>query len=152
MDGLIIHNKCQGISHDVVDERTSIWHVDSGVLFSRLARITCEAGWTGQEWASSVPGSVGGGVVSNAGAHGKELKDDLVSIEVLTAEGKVETWGVEELQLGYRISRFKAHGRRDLSPGEVILRAHIRLHPDTERSCEVRMRQLLEERQARPPA
>src|SRR5207237_4654598 len=128
MDGLIIHNKCQGISHDVVDERTSIWHVDSGVLFSRLARITCEAGWTGQEWASSVPGSVGGGVVSNAGAHGKELKDDLVSIDVLTRQGTVETWPAETLDLAYRSSRFKAHGVRSLDAHqEVILRAHITL-------------------------
>ncbi|MFL5733057.1 MAG: UDP-N-acetylmuramate--L-alanine ligase, partial [Chloroflexia bacterium] len=92
LDALVIHNKTNDISHELIDERASIWQVDAGVLFSRLARITCEAGWTGQEWANSVPGSVGGGVVSNAGAHGKELKDDLVSIDVLTREGKIETW------------------------------------------------------------
>src|SRR5205823_10791157 len=115
VDGLVIHNKSNDISHKLVNENTSAWHIDSGVLFSRLARITCEAGWTGQEWAGSVPGSVGGGVVSNAGAHGKELKDDLVSIEVLTRQGKVETWPAEALELGYRASRFKAHGERALT-------------------------------------
>ena len=100
---------------------------------------------------NSVPGSVGGGVVSNAGAHGKELKDDLVSIEVLTEEGKRETWPVDALQLGYRTSRFKAHGKRDLSPAEVILGATITLYKDADHSCGERMSQYLEERKARQP-
>jgi UDP-N-acetylmuramate dehydrogenase len=94
---------------------------------------------------------VGGGVVSNAGAHGKEIKDDLISVRVLTAEGRIEEWPVEDLALAYRMSRFKAHGRRALSSPEVILSAEIRLYRDTERSCEARMREFLEERQAKQP-
>ena len=95
VDGLVIHNKAHDISHKLEGTGdTSIWRVGSGVLFSRLSRMTCEAGWSGLEWSNSVPGSVGGGVVSNAGAHGKELKDDLTSM-VLTGEGKVERWPVE---------------------------------------------------------
>ena len=153
INGLVIHNKTQGISHEIVDEKTSIWQVDSGVLFSRLARITCDAGWTGQEWSNSVPGSVGGGVVSNAGAHGKELKDDLISIRVLTAEGNIEEWPAEDLQLGYRTSRLKAHGHRSISsPQEVILSARITLYRDTERTCEQRMREYLGHRKATQPA
>jgi UDP-N-acetylmuramate dehydrogenase len=113
--------------------------------------MTCDQGWTGLEWSNSVPGSVGGGVVSNAGAHGKEIKDDLISVRVLTAEGRIEEWPVEDLALAYRMSRFKAHGRRALSSPEVILSAEIRLHRDTERSCEARMREFLEERQAKQP-
>ncbi len=152
IDGLVIYNKTQQISHELVDDSTSIWHVDSGVLFSILARKTCDAGWTGQEWSNSVPGSVGGGVISNAGAHGKELKEDLVSVDVLTTGHNVETWPVETLQLAYRTSRFKASGKRDLlSPQEVILRAHIKLYRDTEGQCEARMRQYLDERKATQP-
>ncbi len=152
IDGLVVYNKTQQISHELIDDSTSVWHVDSGVLFSILARKTCEAGWTGQEWSNSVPGSVGGGVISNAGAHGKELKDDLVSVDVLTIGHNVETWPVETLQLAYRTSRFKASGKRDLLlPQEVILRAHIKLYRDTEGQCEARMRQYLEERKATQP-
>ena len=151
IDGLVIHNKSKQLSHDVLEDGRSIWHVDSGVLFSRLARITCDAGWTGQEWSNSVPGSMGGGVVSNAGAHGKELKDDLISVDVLTAEGKIENWPAESLRLGYRTSRFKALGNRAMSPPEVVLRAHLYLYPDTEHTCESHMRQYLEERQAKQP-
>jgi UDP-N-acetylmuramate--L-alanine ligase/UDP-N-acetylenolpyruvoylglucosamine reductase len=153
INGLVIHNRTKSHSHEAMDDDTSIWHVDSGLLFSILARVTCDAGWTGQEWANSVPGSVGGGVVSNAGAHGKELKDDLVSIEVLTVSGEIETWPVEALEMGYRTSRFKAQGRRDLlSPQEVVLRAHIRLYRDKEGGCEARLRGFLKERKAKQPA
>ena len=151
INGLVIHNKAQDISHKLLDEEGSIWHVASGLLFSRLARITCEQGWTGLEWSSSVPGSVGGGVVSNAGAHGKELKDDLRSVEVLAATGKREIWPVEDLALGYRTSRFKAHGQRTMSPSEVILSADIVLRRDEAGECEGKMRQYLEERQAKQP-
>lgn len=151
INGLVIHNKVQDISHKLVEERQSVWHVASGLLFSRLARITCEQGWTGLEWSSSVPGSVGGGVVSNAGAHGKELKDDLVSVEVLTATGEREIWPVADLELGYRTSRFKAHGQRSMSPVEVILSADIRLYKDEAGECEGKMREYLEERQAKQP-
>jgi UDP-N-acetylmuramate dehydrogenase len=103
------------------------------------------------EWSNSVPGSVGGGVVSNAGAHGKELNDDLVSICVLTSQGGVEEWAVDTLELGYRTSRFKAHGRRAMSPPEIILSADIKLYRDIDKSCEATMRGYLEERQAKQP-
>jgi UDP-N-acetylenolpyruvoylglucosamine reductase len=151
IDGLVIHNRTRDISHQVLEDGNSVWSVASGVLFSRLARITCEQGWTGLEWSSSVPGSVGGGVVSNAGAHGKEIVDDLLSIEVLTLEGEVERWPVEKLGLAYRTSIFKAHEQRTLGPAEVVLRADLLLRPDHDRSCEARMRGYLEERQAKQP-
>ena len=151
IDGLVIHNKAQDISHEVHDEGRSTWHVASGLLFSRLARITCEQGWTGLEWSNSVPGSVGGGVVSNAGAHGKELKDDLLSVGVLVESGVREVWPVADLELGYRTSRFKAHGQRTMSPPDVILAANIVLQRDEAGECEGKMREYLEERQARQP-
>jgi UDP-N-acetylmuramate dehydrogenase len=113
--------------------------------------MTCEAGWSGLEWSNSVPGSVGGGVVSNAGAHGKELKDDLIDIVVLTRSGGLEVWPGESLELGYRTSRFKAHGHRDLSASEVILSARIRLYRDRDGGCESRLREFLQERQAKQP-
>ncbi|MFL5733416.1 MAG: UDP-N-acetylmuramate dehydrogenase, partial [Chloroflexia bacterium] len=83
---------------------------------------------------------------------GKELKDDLVSIDVLTREGTVESWPMEALGLAYRSSRFKAHGSRTLTTDqEAILRARITLYKDTEHECEARMREFLQERQAKQP-
>ncbi len=112
------------------DAVSSLWQVDAGVLFPTLARATVDAGWTGVEWGQSVPGTVGGGVVSNAGAHGSDLHAVLTRIWVLTTEGAVEEWPAERLALGYRTSIFKAHGalaQRSLAPGPVILRAELRL-------------------------
>jgi UDP-N-acetylmuramate dehydrogenase len=151
INGLVIHNRTATISHEVLDASTALWHVDSGVLFSRLARLSCETGWTGQEWATSVPGSVGGGVVSNAGAHGKELKDDLLYVTLLTRDGLVEQWPADRLELGYRTSRFKAHGYRAMSPPEIILAAGIKLYRDTHHQCQAIMRGFLQERQAKQP-
>ena len=152
VDGLVIYNRTRDISHEIEDSgETSVWTVASGVLFSRLARMACEAGWSGLEWSNSVPGSVGGGVVSNAGAHGKELKDDLIDIQVLTVGGAIETWPVESSALGYRTSRLKAHGHRDLSAMDVVLSARLRLTRDAEKGCEARLREYLQERQAKQP-
>ncbi|MDQ6694619.1 MAG: UDP-N-acetylmuramate--L-alanine ligase [Chloroflexota bacterium] len=149
--GLVIYNRAQAISHEKLDANSSLWVVDSGVLFSRLARISCDEGWTGQEWANSVPGSIGGGVVSNAGAHGKDLKDDLQWVDVLTPTGAVERWSTGTLRMGYRTSRFKAHGHRNLSAPEIVLRAGILLYRDIEKLGAAKMRGYLEERQASQP-
>jgi UDP-N-acetylmuramate dehydrogenase len=143
--GLVIKNRADAIrlipldaeGRELPPERagdavSSLWQVDAGVLFPTLARATVDAGWTGLEWGQSVPGTVGGGVVSNAGAHGSDLRAVLTRIWVLTAEGAVEAWPAERLALGYRTSIFKAHGalaQRSLAPGPVILRAELRLLP-----------------------
>jgi UDP-N-acetylmuramate dehydrogenase len=151
INGLVIHNKTGGIERADLSHDKSVWRVESGVLFSQLARKSCSEGWTGLEWSNSVPGSVGGGVVSNAGAHGKELKDDLVSIRVLTGAGEVEEWPTERLNLGYRTSIFKAHGKRSLSSPVIILSADITLYRDKDGMCGELMREYLAERQAKQP-
>ena len=75
-----------------------------------------------------------------------------MSIDLLTRQGTVETWPAETLDLAYRSSRFKAPGLRSLDAHqEVVLRAHITLHRDTDHECEARMREFLQERQAKQP-
>jgi UDP-N-acetylmuramate dehydrogenase len=133
---------------------SSLWQVDAGVLFPTLARATVDAGWTGLEWGQSVPGTVGGGVVSNAGAHGGDLHDSLTRIWVLTAEGAVEEWPAARLALGYRTSIFKAHGalaQRSLAAGPVILRAELRLTPGDPAVGRARMAGYLAERRQSQP-
>ena len=109
-----------------------LWQVDAGALFPTLARRTVDAGWSGLEWGQSVPGTIGGGVVSNAGAHGGDLAGCLTRIWVLTPEDKVEEWPAARLALGYRTSIFTAHGgraRRVPGAAPVILRVEVRLRP-----------------------
>ena len=75
----------------------------AGDSLTRLAMKAYENGLTGFEFASGIPGSVGGGMAMNAGAYGGELKNVTVSARLMEPEtGKVTEYSVDELQMGYR--------------------------------------------------
>jgi len=78
--------------------------VEAGVLLSDFCQELAEAGLSGLEFASGIPGTLGGAIYMNAGAYGGEIKDCLQSAEVLTAEGWSQTLTAEELELEYRSS------------------------------------------------
>ncbi|MDE3229494.1 MAG: UDP-N-acetylmuramate dehydrogenase [Chloroflexota bacterium] len=92
----------------------------AGVSLPKLVNDLAARGLAGLEWAAGVPGSVGGGVVSNAGAHGACVADTLESARILftpgAAEGEPERVVIRELPaealgLTYRNSRFRADRR-----------------------------------------
>lgn len=101
IDGVVISfcNK----DADVVVEGDVI-KAEAGALMSRIANIALENGLTGFEWASGIPGSIGGAVVMNAGAYGGEIKDVIVNATVVEPDGDVKVLGVTELDLSYRHS------------------------------------------------
>ena len=76
----------------------------AGALLSRVARIVLDKELTGFEFAAGIPGTVGGAVRMNAGAYGGEMKDIIVSADVIDNEGNVITLNNEELKLSYRSS------------------------------------------------
>ena len=82
----------------------------AGVRLSALCLEALRAGLTGLEFAYGIPGTVGGAVYMNAGAYGGEIKDVLVSVRYLTAQGEVKTVPAAELDLGYRHSVFETNG------------------------------------------
>lgn len=92
------------------DRETGRVRAEAGILLSALARGALEASLTGLEFAAGIPGSLGGAVVMNAGAYGSEMKDVLVSADVLTPEGEILTLTPEELDLGYRRSCIPGRG------------------------------------------
>ncbi len=77
---------------------------EAGILLSDFCQQLAEAGLSGLEFASGIPGTLGGGLYMNAGAYGGEIKDSLLSAEVLTAEGRRQTLTAEELEMEYRSS------------------------------------------------
>lgn len=81
---------------------------DSGVSLAQCCRIIGEAGFTGMEFAVGIPGSLGGAVYMNAGAYDGEMKDTVVSVEVMTRSGEVKTLDREDLQFAYRHSALQA--------------------------------------------
>ena len=95
--------------------------VEAGYPLSRLAQEAGERGWGGLEFARGIPGSIGGAVIMNAGAHGGEMASRLESVSILTTEGKIRTLSKEEIQFGYRFCSLR---------GEAwILEASLRFSP-----------------------
>ena len=93
--------------------------VSAGTELDALARFAAEEGLAGLEFASGIPGAVGGGVCGNAGAFGTALGDVLERIEVLTRAGEKKTVPRSALVFGYRASSLQ-------STGEVVVRAWFR--------------------------
>lgn len=84
-----------------------LFYVEAGYSFSLLGSQTARDGWSGLEFASGIPGSVGGAVYMNAGANGKETADTIVSVNFLDEEGNLETIKKENLHFSYRHSSFQ---------------------------------------------
>ena len=82
----------------------------AGMPLSVLCTAALRAGLTGLEFAYGIPGTVGGAVYMNDGAYGGEMKDVLLSVRYLTAEGQIEEASAAELDLGYRHSVFESNG------------------------------------------
>jgi len=100
---------------------------ECGVSLPHLARATATRGLAGLEFAAGIPGSVGGGVVMNAGAHGCSLAGVVRQVRVLTPGGE-RTWSRDEMQFEYRQSRLQRE------PG-VALEAELELNPTDARDC-----------------
>ena len=83
---------------------TRVITAGAGAILAAVAAKAAEASLSGLEFASGIPGSVGGAVVMNAGAYGGEIKDVLIDATVLTAEGELKTVTRDELDLSYRHS------------------------------------------------
>ena len=106
----------------------------SGTNLIRLARYCQELGCTGMEWAIAVPGTVGGAVVNNAGAHGADISASLQHILVCEPCG-TRLYHVEELDYDYRYSRLKARKDRRF----MVLQASFRLEKDDPQAIQARM-------------
>jgi UDP-N-acetylmuramate dehydrogenase len=102
--GLVIHNRAQ--QQRVEGERLT---ADSGLPMAKAATVTKDAGLSGLEFGLAIPGTVGGAVWANAGAHESDVRAVLVEAGVLLAEGNEETLDPDGLGLAYRESRLK-HG------------------------------------------
>lgn len=79
----------------------------AGALMSKIAHVALENGLTGFEFAAGIPGTIGGGVVMNAGAYGGELKDVITNVQMLTQDGEVLRLDNASMAFGYRTSILK---------------------------------------------
>ena len=132
------------------DEETSLLIAGAGVSWPRLLNDLASLGWGGLEFGPGIPGTLGGGVISNAGVHGHDLGQVLQWVDVVDARAAVDLsvsptvirYQHADLDLSYRHSRFRAQRRvqfnaqgepiaaprRLIEPAEIIMQLGIRLH------------------------
>jgi UDP-N-acetylmuramate dehydrogenase len=123
--GLVIHARAEATRLD--GDR---YHAEAGVPMARAATETQQAGLTGLEYGLAIPGTVGGAVWANAGAHGSETAGVLESAMVLMGDGTERDLPAAELGFSYRHSRFKDHAAGQATgPEEIVISAVFRLRP-----------------------
>jgi UDP-N-acetylmuramate dehydrogenase len=103
--------------------------VESGMNLSSLARQCIARGLGGLEWAVSVPGTVGGAVVGNAGAHGGDMASAIVAATIWEPGHGARIYSIEELAYAYRDSVLKRE-HDDQAPRRVVLTAELALKPE----------------------
>lgn len=116
----------------------------AGALLSKVAAEALSHSLKGFEFASGIPGTLGGAVMMNAGAYGGEMKQVLESARVLTPEGEIKTLKEEELDLGYRTSVIA-------KKNYIVLEAVIRLETGDAESIRSYMEELKEKRVTKQP-
>lgn len=116
----------------------------AGVLLGSLARKALEAGLTGLEFAAGIPGSVGGAMVMNAGAYGREMKQVVRQVQVLTKEGEIAAISVDQMDFAYRHSAVRREGW-------IVLEVCFGLEPGERTDIRGRMEELAGKRRQSQP-
>ena len=104
-DGVVLHLGQKFSQIQVVSEVYII--AQAGALLSQVAKTACENGLSGMEFASGIPGTVGGAVVMNAGAYGGEMSGIVEEVKVVSPEGEILTLSKDSMEFGYRKSIIK---------------------------------------------
>lgn len=152
-------------------EREALLVAGAGVSWPRLLNELAPLGWGGLEFGPGIPGTLGGGVISNAGAHTGNLGDVLEWVEVVDARpgaGKdpvVRRYMQDELDLAYRHSRFRSHRRiffnddgqpvvapRELiEPAEIVCLLGVRLQRADPRELRAKIEEFKQHRKRTQP-
>ncbi len=134
--GLTIHNRAKSVTF----RNTGVGircRVESGTNLSMLTRNCIGKGFGGLEWAIGVPGTVGGAVVNNSGAHGADMSSNLITATIWEPGVGPRIYELEELEYDYRNSVLK----REHQAGEamrVVLSADLELKPEPVRLLQAR--------------
>lgn len=130
---------------------------DAGLPLARAATLAYGAGLSGLEFGLAIPGTVGGAVWGNAGAHGEDVAGILESVTILEADGAIVEEPAGALSLAYRDSRLK-HGAGDAKDapagegsGELILTATFRLRPADPLGIKARLNEIRNWRREHQP-
>lgn len=126
------------------DEDEIVVMVGAGVKLGMLAVVLQQKEIAGFEFASGIPGTIGGAVRMNAGAYGKEMKDIITEVTYITKDGKIETAKLDDLDFSYRHSRFCKNS-------EIVINATMKLEKGNSQEIKERMNELLQSRKEKQP-
>jgi UDP-N-acetylmuramate dehydrogenase len=148
--GVVILNQCREMHWPQDSAEPLFVHAEAGASLAGLARAAIQRKLAGLAWAVSIPGTVGGAVVGNAGAHGGCIADVLHSVRLWEA-GRIDAIPASQLQFAYRDSRLK-HPTGQSAPGPVVLKATFLLRPDPGGAEAQRARTWIEHRRRTQPS
>ncbi len=140
--GLVVLNETSGLR--IFED--GLVEVDSGVGFQELFLRTAQAGLGGLEYAVGIPGSVGGALVSNAGAYRSNISEFLTEIEIVH-DGDRKWVGPDWMEFSYRDSRL----RRDLDAQCILLCMRFRLAPRDKKAIYDEAREYQRQRISKQP-
>lgn len=142
---VVLLNNARQVRFEVEQDPPRVW-AESGAGTGLIARQAAARELGGLEWAAGVPGTLGGAVVGNAGAHGGDIAQDLIVAEILQQDGVRTIWPPEQLKFSYRSSWLKQH------PGlAVVLSATLRLQHRPAEEIKADMDRFLEHRRRTQP-
>jgi len=150
--GLVLLNRARKVKIETQRTPPMVW-AESGANFGLIARQAAQYGLTGLEWAAGIPGTLGGAIVGNAGAHGADITSNLHVAEILhlnpqePARSARQTWTQAELEYDYRTSWLKTH------PGQaIVLSAWLILQTSSAVQVQAKMNEFVEyRRRTQPP-
>ena len=132
------------VSLDEIEIKENIVNVGCGVKLGMLAGMLQKEGLSGFEFASGIPGCIGGAIRMNAGAYGSEFKDIVEEIRYITKNGKIETIQNSEANFSYRHSKF-------CETEDIILSAKLKLEKASPDEIMKKMQENLEHRMEKQP-
>ncbi len=151
MRGLVIRNRAQEVTfrHDGLGV---ILQAESGASLSALVRQCASRGLAGLAWAAGIPGTVGGAVVGNAGAHGGDVANSLRKARVLDTDLQVRDYGPEQMGFCYRGSALRQSHTGQGQSSRVVLEAEFQLMPGSAGELEAEVARIMADRkQTQPP-
>ncbi|MBQ7468970.1 MAG: UDP-N-acetylmuramate dehydrogenase [Pseudobutyrivibrio sp.] len=141
IDGVVIS---LGKNSDGITISGDTMVVEAGAMLSTVANAAADAGLTGLEFASGIPGSIGGAVYMNAGAYGGEIKDVIESVLVLTENLEKKVMTAEDLHMSYRHSSL-------MEEGGYVLSAVLKLSKGDKEEIKAKIADIREQRIAKQP-
>ncbi len=154
---VVILNRARKVIFDEKGQPSTVW-AESGANLGLIARHAAAKGLGGLEWAAGIPGTVGGAIVGNAGAHGEDIAGSLLVAEILHQYQKddgykqgmyqqIEVWSTHQFKFGYRTSVVK-----ELKRNTVVLNAVFGLEHNNPEEIRQKIQEFVEHRQMSQPS